>query len=371
MRGSAPVMTGTITGCSTAVYTVPTPAPEADGTAQWSATTVVVVHLTAEGEQGLGWSYTEPSAATVVADVLAPLLEGAHADDIQALRHRMLVAVRNAGATGVVASALSAVDVALWDLKARRLGVPLTRLLGRARTSAPIYGSGGFTGYDEATTVAELEHWLRLGANAVKIKIGEAFGSNVERDLARVDLARRTIGNTVQLFVDANGGYSVGQAVRVEHRLRSRDVRWFEEPVSCDDPSRLADVRRRATIDIAAGEYVWRRSDAEALLAADAVDCLQLDVTRCGGYSGFLEVAAMAAGRGLEVSVHCGPHIAVPVALAIPNLRHVEYFVDHERTDCALFDGLPEVVDGALVPGAETSGHAMQLRADAERFRLS
>lgn len=361
-------MTGTISAWSTAVYTVPTPAPETDGTARWSETTVVVVHLTADGKQGLGWSYTDPSAAAYVTTVLGPVLHGSDADDIPRLRHRMLVQARNAGVTGVVAAALSAVDVALWDLKGRRLDVPLTRLLGRARTAAPIYGSGGFTSYDDGTTIAELEHWLNLGARAVKIKIGQHFGTNVERDFARVDLARRTIGQDVELFVDANGGYSVGQAVRVEHRLRARDVRWFEEPVSSDEPRRLADVRRQATIDIAAGEYVWRRSDAEALLQAEAVDCLQLDVTRCGGYSGFLEAAALAAGRGLEVSVHCGPHIATPVALAAPNLRHVEYFIDHQRADEALFDGLPPVVDGALVPRSEKPGHGMEMRPTAERF---
>lgn len=362
---------GGITGCSTAVYTVPTPSPETDGTGAWSATTVVAVRVQADGCDGLGWTYSDGAAAEVVTGMLAPLLDGADPDELPGLRHRMQVRLRNAGATGLAAAALSAVDVALSDLRARRLGVALPHLLGQARAAAPIYGSGGFTSYDDATTGRELEHWLALGASAVKIKIGESFGHAVGRDLARVGLARRTVGADVEVFADANGGYSVGQAIRVERMLRTHDVRWFQEPVSSDDPRRMADVRRQATADIAAGEYVWRRADAKVLLDAGAVDCLQLDVTRCGGYSGFLECAAAAAAHGVEVSVHCGPHIAVPVALAVGNLRHVEYFIDHERVDAALFDGLPIVADGELRADPARPGHGMTLGAAAERFRVA
>lgn len=357
--------------CEARAYRVPTPQPEADGTATWSATTVVTVLLTVDGEQGLGWSYTEAAAAAVVQDVLAPLLADADPEDIPAVRDTILRRLRNAGATGIGAAALSAVDVALWDLKARRHAMSLSALLGRARDRAPIYGSGGFTTYDDATTAAELEHWLALGAGAVKIKIGESFGSDAERDLARVALARRVVGGGVELFVDANGGYSVGRAVRMGQVLHDLDVRWFEEPVSADFPRRLAEVRRQVAIDVAAGEYVWRAGDAEALLAADAVDCLQLDVTRCGGYTGFLACSAMAAGRGLDVSVHCGPHLALPVALTTPNLRHIEYFVDHERVDTALFAGLPTVEDGALVPRPDAVGHGMTVRPEADALRIA
>lgn len=360
-----------MTECEVAVYRVPTPQPEADGTAAWSATTVVVVRIGEEGEQGLGWSYTEPAAASVVTGAIAPLLQDADLDDIPELRHRMQRRLRNAGATGIAASALSAVDTALWDLKARRHRIPLPDLLGRARDSVRIYGSGGFTTYDDATTAAELEHWLELGASAVKIKVGESFGTDADRDLARVALARSVVGGAVEVFVDANGGYSVKRAVRMGQVLRELDVRWFEEPVSADFPRRLAEVRRQTAIDVAAGEYVWRTGDAEALLEADAVDCLQLDVTRCGGYSGFLECSAMAAGRGLDVSVHCGPHLALPVALSVPNLRHIEFFIDHERVDEALFDGLPRVVDGALVSRADAPGHGIGIRADAELLRVA
>ena len=362
-------MTGTLQTLRTAVYTVPTAIPETDGTAAWDATTVVTVTAEADGENGLGWSYTDPRAAQIVSGVLAPLLSGRDPDDLPELRHRMLAATRNMGATGVVASAISAVDIALWDLKARRLGRSIAGLLGRAHEAVPVYGSGGFTDYSDERTVAELRGWLSSGIRNVKIKIGDSWGAHPGRDLERVALARRTVGDDVGLFVDANGGYSVGEAIRAEHAFREHGVIWFEEPVSSDYPEQMARVRAAALADVAAGEYVWRPSDAAALVEAGAVDCLQLDVTRCGGYSGWLEAAAYAGLHGLQVSGHCGQHLTVHVAAATPNARHLEYFVDHLRVDAALFDGLLPVVDGALTPDPAVPGHGMRLAARAERYR--
>ncbi|MFD1722460.1 enolase C-terminal domain-like protein [Amnibacterium endophyticum] len=352
------------------VFAVPTPEPETDGTARWTATTVVAVRLGADGEEGLGWSYTEAAAAALVRDVLAPAFGDADPDDVPLLRHRMRAAVRNAGATGVAAAALSAVDVALWDLKARRAGRSVASLFGRIRQEAVVYGSGGFTGYDDATTAAELEHWLALGIRDAKIKIGQGWGTDVERDLARAALARRVLGDGHDLLVDANGAYSVGQAVRTGRALADLDVTWFEEPVSSDRPEQLAAVRAQVPMDVAAGEYVWRLADAQQLLEHGAVDCLQLDVTRCGGWSAWFECAALAEAHGLQVSAHCAPHLAVHAAVATPNARHLEYFVDHERVDAALFEGLPPVVDGALRPDVAAPGHGMRVARGAERYRV-
>ncbi|MGN6744424.1 MAG: enolase C-terminal domain-like protein [Amnibacterium sp.] len=362
-------MTGTLGRLTTGVYTVPTAQPETDGTAAWDATTVVTVTAEADGETGLGWSYTDPRAAGVVDGVLAPLVAGRDPDDLPELRHRMLAATRNMGATGVVASAISAVDIALWDLKARRHGLSIAQLVGRAHPSVPVYGSGGFTDYTDEHTAAELRGWLELGIRNVKIKIGASWGAHPVRDLERIALARRVVGDDVGLFVDANGGYSVGEAIRAERAFRDLGVIWFEEPVSSDYPHTMADVRRAALADVAAGEYVWRLADAAALVTAGAVDCLQLDVTRCGGYSGWLEAAAYAGGHGLQVSGHCGQHLTAHIAAATPNARHLEYFIDHLRVDTALFDGLLPVEDGRLAPDPAVPGHGMRLAASAARFR--
>ena len=353
-----------------AVYVIPTGAPEADGTLAWDRTTLVLVRVQAGGEEGTGWTYAAGAAASVVTDVLADVIGGRSAFDIPGAGEAMARAVRNIGRPGIAATAISAVDVALWDLKARLLGMSVTDLLGRARERVPVYGSGGFTSYDEQQTRDQLNGWLADGIGRVKIKIGESWGGNEPRDLARVALAREVIGPDRDLYVDANGGYTVGQAVRVGGRLADHGVTWFEEPVSSRDLAGLAAVRRQVTADVAAGEYSWSLADSAALIDAGAVDCLQLDVTRCGGITEFARGAALAAAHNLQVSAHCCPSLHAHVGAAVPNLRHVEYFHDHQRIEQMLFDGAPDPVGGELTPDPASPGLGLRLRtADAERFR--
>jgi L-alanine-DL-glutamate epimerase-like enolase superfamily enzyme len=352
-----------------AVYRVPTDRPEADGTAEWSGTTVVVVRVAAGDAEGLGYSYADASADAVVDGVLAPLLRGARPAELPAVRAAMDRAVRNSGRAGVVACAISAVDVAVWDLRARLLGIPLLELLGQARPRAPLYGSGGFTTYDDETTAEQLRGWLAAGMRAAKIKIGESRGAAEARDLHRVQLAREELGDA-ELFVDANGGYNPAQARRVERALREFGVSWFEEPVSSDYPAELARLRLGAAMDVAAGEYCWGIQDAARLLDARAVDCLQLDVTRCGGFTGWLQGAALAAASGIEVSAHCAPQLSAHAVCAVRNARHVEYFHDHARLEPLLFDGVLPVRDGALEPAA-VPGHGLTLAAGASDFRIA
>lgn len=352
-----------------ACYSVPTEAPEEDGTARWEATTVVVVTAVADGESGIGWSYAPQAAALAASDLLAPRVVGQDAFAIPAIALSMDHASRNAGRTGVVAAAISAVDIALWDLKARLLSVPVVSLLGAAREATPAYGSGGFVNEAEDALRNEIEAWLESGFHAVKIKIGQDRGRSWRRDLRRVALARDVLGDRAELFVDANGAFSPGQARRMERLLRIHGVSWFEEPVTSDNPGGLAEVRAGSAMEIAAGEYVWRLPDACALVAAGAVDCLQLDVTRCGGFSGWMRGAALAAAHGLDVSAHCAPALSSHAACATPNARHLEYFRDHARLEPMLFSGVPTVTGGTLAPPPDAAGHGMALREDAQQYR--
>jgi L-alanine-DL-glutamate epimerase-like enolase superfamily enzyme len=243
-------------------------------------------------------------------------------------------------------------------------------LLGRVRRHVPVYGSGGFTSYDEQQTRDQLSGWLAAGIGRVKIKIGESWGTNERRDLDRVALAREVIGPDTELYVDANGSYTTGQAVRVGRQLAAEGVTWFEEPVSSQDLAGLASVRSQVTADVAAGEYSWSLADSARLIDAGAVDCLQLDVTRCGGITEFLRGAALAAAHNLQVSAHCAPSLHAHVGAAVVNLRHVEYFHDHQRIERMLFDGIPEPDGSELTPDPASPGLGMRLRAaDAEPFR--
>jgi L-alanine-DL-glutamate epimerase-like enolase superfamily enzyme len=361
-----------VSGVSASAYVIPTDAPEADGTLTWDATTMVLATARAGGMTGTGWSYAAAAAGQVIADVLAGAVTGRSALDVPGACEAMIRAVRNIGRPGIAATAISAVDIALWDLKARLLGCPLARLLGQARAGVPIYGSGGFTSYDARQTRDQLAGWVeRDRIPRVKIKIGESWGGNEQRDLDRVALAREVIGGGTELYVDANGGYTVGQAVRVGGRLAESGVTWFEEPVSSQDLAGLAAVRRQVLPDVAAGEYSWSLADSARLVAAGAVDCLQLDATRCGGFTEFLRGAALAAGHNLQVSAHCAPNLHAHVGVAVPNMRHCEYFHDHQRIERMLFDGALDPEGGILTPAPDRPGLGMSLREpDAEKYRV-
>jgi L-alanine-DL-glutamate epimerase-like enolase superfamily enzyme len=356
-------MTTTIASVTVSVRRFPLPEPESDGTLTWDATTAVIVSLEAGGHTGLGWTYSSPAAAVIIAEHFADILDERDAFDISGGWQAMHRAGRNFGTRGLFMQALSAVDIAWWDLKARLLGVSLVDLFGASRDRVPIYGSGGFTNLAAGQLEEQVAWWQSVGCTAMKIKIGEAWGSRADRDLERVGQLRQLAGADAQLMVDANGGYTVAQARRVGARLDDLGVAWFEEPVSSDDVAGLAAVRATVRCDVAAGEYA--ADDYEVGRLLPVVDCLQLDATRCGGYTGFLAGAAQARAHNLPVSAHCAPALHTPVAAAVSNLRHVEWFADHARLESQLVAGAPEPIDGRLPVNRHDPGHGMSLRRAA------
>jgi L-alanine-DL-glutamate epimerase-like enolase superfamily enzyme len=350
------------------VYTVPTDFPESDGTADWDSTTMVLVEAHAAERTGLGYTYGDAATGTLVHEMLAGVVEGRDALAVTASWEALGRACRNLGRPGLASMAIAAVDMALWDLKARLLDLPLATLLDAAHESVPVYGSGGFTSYPDARLVEQLSGWVEQGIPRVKMKVGR----EPDRDLHRVGVARAAIGEDTELFVDANGALTRKQALRFASAYaEALGVRWFEEPVSSDDLAGLRLIRDRgpAGMDVAAGEYGYMLDYFEKMLAAEAVDCLQADVTRCQGITGFLRVAALCQSRSLELSAHCGPAIHLHPCCAVIPLRHLEYFHDHVRIEQMLFDGVREPVDGELWPDLSRPGNGLELkRADAERY---
>jgi L-alanine-DL-glutamate epimerase-like enolase superfamily enzyme len=336
-----------------AAYRIPTDAAEADGTLSWDATTLVVCEAEAGPVRGMGYSYAHEACAVLIGDTLGPVVTGRDVLDVPGVSAAMQRAVRNLGRPGLVSCALSAVETALYDAKARLLELPLAALFGRCREAVAVYGSGGFTTYDGEQTRAQLRRWVhQQEIPRVKIKIGEEWGTRVGRDLERVALARSIVGDDVELYVDANGGYRVGQAVRVGRALADHGVSWFEEPVSSDHLLDLREVREQVDADVTAGEYGYHLPYFAAMLDARAVDCLQIDVTRCGGFDEWLRAAAH-------------------VAAATPNLRHVEYFHDHDRIERLCFDGVLDPAGGNLCPDLSRPGHGLHLKeADVASYRV-
>ena len=352
-----------VDGVTAEVYEVPTDRPEADGTLAWSKTTLVLARVTGGGTTGLGYTYASGACKPLIEGELAAAVSGVCTLDTGAAWLAMARAVRNLGRQGLVSCAISAVDAALWDLKATLLDLPLSRLLGLVREEVPVYGSGGFTTYDEPAARAQLERWTGdLRIPRVKIKIGESWGTEPSRDLARIAFARSVIGPGAELYVDANGGYTRKQAVRMARAMAESQVSWFEEPVSSDDLDGLREVRDQVDPDVTAGEYGYDLPYFARMVGAQAVDCLQVDVTRCGGVSEFLRAAAVAAASGLQVSAHCAPNLHAHVCAAVQNLRHLEYFHDHVRIERMFFDGALDPVGGVLRPDVTRVGLGLSLK---------
>jgi L-alanine-DL-glutamate epimerase-like enolase superfamily enzyme len=349
-------------------YTIPTDQPEADGTASWTSTTIVVVHVQAAGRRGVGYTYTDTSAAQLINDKLAKIVIERDAMDPPGAWRGMNVAVRNLGREGLAATAISAVDIALWDLKAILLDQPLTSVLGRYRDAVPIYGSGGFTSYDDRALTQQLSGWVETeGCRWVKMKIG----TDPERDPARVAAAKRAIGSAA-LFVDANGAFTPKQAQALAKVFAAeQDVCWFEEPVSSDDLPGLRRVRDHvpAPMEVAAGEYGYTTDYFHHMLEAGAVDVLQADATRCGGVTGFLLAAALCEAHHVDLSAHCAPALHRHLGCAAPRFRHVEWFHDHVRIEHMLFDGAPVPQAGTIRPDRSQPGLGLTFKhQDAERF---
>lgn len=351
-------------------YTIPTDAPESDGTFAWDSTTIVVVEAHGGGQVGTGYSYTHGVVAPLIRQALAPCVLGRSAMDVEGCWWAMVGQLRNVGRTGLGSSAVAAVDVALWDLKARLLALPMVQLLGGVRDRVMAYGSGGFTSYDDRQLREQLGGWAAAGLRAVKMKVGRVPAD----DPARVRAARAAIGPNVELFVDANGAFSRKQALGFGALVaEASGVTWFEEPVSSDDLMGLRLIRDRAPagMAIAAGEYGYDASYFRHMLDAGAVDVLQADATRCGGITGLLQVGALCTARSMPLSAHTSPTLHAHPACAIHAMRHVEYFHDHARVERLIFDGALEPAGGDLVPDSSRPGLGIELRRpDASRYEI-
>ena len=348
-------------------YTVPTDSPESDGTLAWDSTTMVLVEASGGGKRGLGYTYGDVSTGKLIKSKLADVVEGRDAMDVQSSWAAMEYSLRNTGAPGVGSMAIAAVDVALWDLKAKLLDLPLATLLGRFHLGVPVYGSGGFTSYSIEQLQDQLSGWVERGIPRVKMKVGR----EPTEDPRRVRAAREAIGDDTELMVDANGAYTRKESLLYADVFSELGVVWFEEPVSSDDLLGLRLIRDRGPsgMSIAAGEYGWDLFYYRRMLEAEAVDILQADVTRCAGITELLRVDALCKAQSLPFSAHCAPSIHAHACCAMETLVHVEYFHDHSRFERMLFDGTLEPEGGMLTPDFSRPGLGIELkRAEAERY---
>ena len=354
-----------------AAYKVPTEQPEeSDGTLVWTSTTMVLVEVRAAQYTGIGYTYGNAAVATIVDGMLKDVLLKKDAMQTAARYADMVAKIRNNGREGLTAMAISAVDIALWDLKGKIFDAPVSAILGAARSATPVYGSGGFTSYTERRLTEQLGCWVHeMGIPRVKMKVGREPGA----DPHRVAAARKAIGKDAQLFVDANGAYTRKQALELARHFEESNVTWYEEPVYHNDleGNRFVRDHAPAIMEVSNGEYGYAPYNFAQIIAAGAADVVQADVTRCGGYTGFLTVDALCEAHNLPLSSHCAPYVTLPAATAAKMLRHIEYFHDHVRIESRFFDGTPDPEGGNLTPDPQRPGIGLEFkRKDAEQYAV-
>lgn len=357
-----------VSGLDVCAFEVPTETDsESDGTLEWDSTTMVLAEIHAGDDTGIGYTYADAAAAKLIDGKLRSAVEGANPMSVRSVWHDMVASVRNLGSTGLTMMAVSAVDTALWDLKARLLNLPLAVLLDGRHDSIPVYGSGGFCNYSARQLSEQMSGWVEEGLRAVKMKVGR----HPEQDLDRVGVVREAIGEGVDLFVDANGAYDRKQGLAWAQRFSELGASWLEEPVTSDDLDGLRLIRDRAPagMDVTAGEYGFRPDYFARMIGAGAVDVIQPDVTRCGGITGLLEVGGLCAAQHIPVSGHTAPSIHAHALTAVRPTRHLEYFFDHVRIERMLFDGAQVPEKGALRPDLSRPGLGLELkRSDASAY---
>ena len=330
---------------------------------------LLIVYLdTDTGHRGLGFAYALQGggrALKVIADDdLAPLVVGEDPRDHERLAAKAYWRLQSVGRSGLVAQAYSAVDLALWDIKGKAAGLPLYKLLGGARESAPAYvADTGWLWMSPEDILAASRPLLEQKVMGVKVKVG----GDADGDMERVTRLRELLGEQVWLAVDANQRYDYGTALEMGRFFEEEvGAGWFEEPISCEDVEGHARLADRLDIPIALGETLFGLDEFTRYLERDAVSWLQPDVTRLGGLTGWLKVAALAEQRHRPISPHLLPEVGVHLACGLPVVTSVEYM----PWLSPLFAEPPALVDGRLAP-PPGPGLGLEVNEDAaKRFRV-
>ncbi|MEZ4713549.1 MAG: mandelate racemase/muconate lactonizing enzyme family protein [Caldilineaceae bacterium] len=317
--------------------------------------------ITDEGIEGLGIGGGAQAAREVIERTLKPILIGQDPLYIEKLWDDMFWAIRGVGRKGLAFSALSAVDIALWDLKAKYFETPLYKLLGPYRDSVPVYGSGGWTNFSTDELVAEQMSYVERGMKAVKMKVAKDFGQSEREDVVRLAAVREAVGDDVEIFIDANNGYYAKQAIYMARKFEPYDVGWFEEPVLADDIEGLVAVAKAIDLPVATGEHEYTKYGFKDLLARGGADIAQPDVGRVGGITEWMKVAHLAHAFNLPVAPHAYQLFHLHLCCAIPNLRIVEYLGVTEEDDKIMFAEFTPPQDGIWSPDPNKHGLGLEL----------
>jgi L-alanine-DL-glutamate epimerase-like enolase superfamily enzyme len=286
-----------------------------------------IVRITdADGAVGTGYSYTigtgGPAVMSLLERTLAPAIIGHEADEIEAIWRDLLFLTHATTVGALTAIAMAAIDTALWDLKARRAGLPLHRLAGGAQREIALYTTeGGWLHLEESALVEDAVRARESGFGGAKLKVGRPL----HEDVRRIAAVREAVGPGFEIFTDANQAFNVDQAIRRARAYEGLDIGWLEEPLPADDISGHVRLSQHTSTPIAVGESLYSISHFREYLQHHAASVIQVDVGRIGGITPWLKVAHMAEAFNVAVCPHFLMELHVSLCAAVPNARWVEY----------------------------------------------
>jgi L-alanine-DL-glutamate epimerase-like enolase superfamily enzyme len=311
--------------------TTPLDAPVSDSSFTIRNSGMVVVRVIVNPElSGYGMTFSVP-VAEYIHRTLKPVVTGRDPVCVETAWNAMRSATRSAGRKGVALLAMSAIDIALWDLRGKILGLPIYKLLGGSNCLIPVYASGGWLSYTLEQTVEEAKKNVADGYRTIKIKIGAEGGKNLRADVKKIEAVRSAIGDEIDLIVDANGIWDASTAIRFAQMVKDCNVSLFEEPVDADDIPGLRRVRETIQIPVATGENEYTKYGMRDLVLGEAVDVVQCDITRAGGFTEMQKISAIASAWNLRFAPHAWEFAGAHLMSDAPHALYLEKLSIQER----------------------------------------
>lgn len=339
----------------------------ADSTRNVETIGYVIVEITTDdGLKGIGTTYHEVGGEAIREFVLkgiGPKILGRSPIETESIYEEVFHYMRGVGRKGLAFCTYSAIDIALWDIKAQMLNLPLYKLLGGSRRELPIYASGGWTSYSKDELVGEALEMVRRGYKQIKLKVGVEGGKNIREDVRRICAVRDAIGPDIGIMVDANNAFTAATAIQLAERLEELDIIFFEEPVFADDIPGLARFRAMSHIPVGTGEHEYTRFGVRDLLMNNAVDYLQCDITRCGGVTEMQKIIALSQAWNIYFAPHGMEYMHMHLLSPAPNGVYLERLFMFEEVSELAFINAPQPKNGILaIP--EVSGLGLKLNYD-------
>lgn len=339
----------------------------ADATRKVESIGFLIVKLTTDqGLEGFGVTYHEvggEATQVLIEKNIKEKLIGVDPFATDVFLNEMSAYLRGVGRKGLMWCALSAVDIALWDLKGKIVGMPIYKLIGGNRSDVEVYASGGWTSYSDEQLVEEIQGMVAQGYTKVKFKVGVEGGQNPNRDLKRVEKVRLAVGPDIGIMLDANNCWDAATGARFANRVKEYDIMFLEEPVMADDLPGLARYKRSTDLPLATGEHEYTKYGVRDLLVNNAADIIQTDGTRTGGFTELLKIAALTQAWNVKLAPHAMELIHMQMVGGISNCPYLEKLVLFDEITYNTFRNAPRPVNGMLhIP--DKPGLGLELNED-------